>query len=119
MIGKRQVAHREGAAIDRRRLAREAVAGGWSVRELESRARGRRSSAVTPGRSRRRGGLHPDQEAAIVEINDTLEAALGRDVEVTATAGGYRAHLTFDSVEEAVELARRLRPRLESSPSGD
>ena len=95
---------------DRRRLARHAVDGRWSVRELESRARGGRPPAVA-GRPRRPRGLHPDQEAAIVEINDTLEAALGRDVEVTATAGGYRAHLTFDSVDEALELARSLRIR--------
>ncbi len=94
---------------DRRRLARQAVEGRWSVRELESRARGNRPPAL-PGRSRRPRGLHPDQEAAIVEINDTLEAALGRDVEVTATAGGYRAHLSFESVDEALELARSLRP---------
>jgi ParB family chromosome partitioning protein len=93
---------------DRRRLARQAVEGGWSVRELESRARAGRPPAPTT-RTRRPRGLHPDQEAAIVEINDTLEAALGRDVEVTATAGGYRAHLSFDSVEEALELARSLR----------
>ena len=93
---------------DRRRLARQAVEGRWSVRELESRARGGRPPAAT-GRSRRPRGLHPDQEAAIVEINDTLEAALGRDVEVTATAGSYRAHITFDSVDEALELARSLR----------
>jgi ParB family transcriptional regulator, chromosome partitioning protein len=93
---------------DRRRLARQAVDGRWSVRELEVRARGGRPPA-SAGRSRRSPGLHPDQEAAILEINDTLEAAFGRDVEVTATAGGYRAHLSFDSVEEAVDLARRLR----------
>jgi len=92
---------------ERRRLARDAVAGGWSVRELENRARGERPAA----RSVRRRSpviLHPDQEDAIVRINDELGSALGRDVEVTATAGGYRAHLTFDSLEDALELAARL-----------
>jgi ParB family chromosome partitioning protein len=94
---------------DRRRLARQAAEGGWSVRELEARARGARAPTVA-GRTRRPRGLHPDQEAAIVEINDVLESALGRDVEVTATAGGYRAHLAFDSVDEARDLARTLKP---------
>jgi ParB family chromosome partitioning protein len=92
---------------DRRRLARDAVAAGWSVRELEARARGDRP----PARSVRRRpapALHPDQEDAIVRINDSLGSALGREVEVTATAGGYRAHLTFDSLDDALELARRL-----------
>jgi ParB family transcriptional regulator, chromosome partitioning protein len=93
---------------DRRRLARNAVEGQWSVRELESRARGHRPPGLSR-RSRRAPELHPDQEAAIAEINDSLEAALGRQVEVTATAGGYRAHLSFDTLDEALELARRLR----------
>jgi ParB family chromosome partitioning protein len=94
---------------ERRRLARHAVDGRWSVRELETRARGDRPPAATR-RSRRAPELHPDQEAAIAQINDTLELALGRAVEVTATAGGYRAHLSFDSVDEALELARSLSP---------
>ena len=93
---------------DRRRLARDAVAAGWSVRELEARARGDRPPARSV-RHRSAPALHPDQEDAIVRINDSLGSALGCDVEVTATAGGYRAHLTFDSLDEALELARRLR----------
>jgi ParB family chromosome partitioning protein len=95
---------------DRRRLARAAVDGRWSVRELEDRAR--RSNGVAgaarPARPRRRP-LHPDQEAAAVQINDALGSALGREVEVTPTAsGGYRVHLSFSSLEEALDLARRL-----------
>jgi ParB family chromosome partitioning protein len=95
---------------DRRRLAREAVAGSWSVRELEARAR---SHAPAP---RRRTGPdsvpHPDQEAAIEQIADVLAQALGRDTEVSAKGrGGYQARLSFDSLEDALELARRLRVR--------
>jgi ParB family chromosome partitioning protein len=96
----------------RRRLARDAVAGGWSVREVEARARGDRSSARAV-RHRSAPTLHPDQEDAIVQINDRLGSALGCDVEVTATAGGYRAHLSFETLEEALELAHRLGARPE------
>jgi ParB family chromosome partitioning protein len=92
---------------DRRRLARDAASGGWSVRELEARARGERPP-VRAIRHRSAPVLHPDQEDAIVQINDSLGSALGRDVEITATAAGYRAHLTFDSLDDALELARRL-----------
>jgi ParB family chromosome partitioning protein len=96
---------------DRRRLGRASVDARWSVRELEERARsGRPPGEATAARRRRPPRLHPDQEAAIVDINDALEAALGREVEVTATAGGYRAHLSFASADEALELSRRLRP---------
>jgi ParB family chromosome partitioning protein len=94
----------------RRPLGRAAVDGGWSVRELEERAR--RANADSPRSSPRprRRGLHPDQEAAAIQINDALGSALGRDVEVTVTpAGGYRAHLAFESIDDALDLARRLR----------
>jgi ParB family transcriptional regulator, chromosome partitioning protein len=94
---------------DRRRLARAAVDGGWSVRELEQRARGTRGDAAAPARDRRRPrGLHPDQEAAIAEIADRLELALGRPVQVTAAGDGYRVQLGFASADEALDLARSL-----------
>jgi len=98
---------------ERRRLARAAVEGRWSVRELEARARGERPA--TRATRRRIRTLHPDQEDAIVRINDSLGSALGRDVEVTATADGYRAHLSFESVDDALELARRLDDKLDRS----
>jgi ParB family transcriptional regulator, chromosome partitioning protein len=101
---------------ERRRLARAAVEGRWSVRELETRARGERPA--TRSTRRRTRTLHPDQEDAIVQINDALESALGRDVEVTAAAEGYRAHLSFDSLQDALELGSRLRKRKDSGPSG-
>ena len=43
----------------RRKLARDAVAGGWSVRETERRAKGE------GGATRAKRELHPDEEAAI------------------------------------------------------
>jgi ParB family chromosome partitioning protein len=100
---------------DRRRLGRVAVQNGWSVRETEHRARGTRSDngddGVSAGPRRRPRGLHPDQEAAIAEIGDTFEAALGREVRISASGAGFRAQLTFESAEEALELARRLKLR--------
>ena len=99
----------------RGRLARMAVQGGWSVRTAEARAR--ESNAVaggghTAGRRRRTKELHPDQEQAIQEIADALGGALGAEVQVKATRdGGYRAERSFATPEEAIELARRLRPR--------
>jgi ParB family chromosome partitioning protein len=98
---------------DRRRLAREAAAAGWSVRELESRARAAGTSGE--GRSRRsarsKRELHPDQQAAIAEIADALAQALGCHVDVSAAGTGYRAQLAFESLDDALDLARRLRVR--------
>ena len=98
---------------DRRRLAREATAAGWSVRELESRARA--AAAPSETRSRRsprsKRSLHPDQQAAIAEIADALTQALGCEVDVDVHVTGYRAQLAFESLEDALDLARRLRVR--------
>jgi ParB family transcriptional regulator, chromosome partitioning protein len=107
---------------ERRRLARSAVHNAWSVRELEQRARATRSDANgtdAPERRRRRSrGLHPDQEAAIAEIGDTFEAALGREVRVSASGTGFRAQLEFASAEEALELARSLKVSAPASTQG-
>jgi ParB family chromosome partitioning protein len=97
----------------RARLARAAAAEGWSVRVLEARARAENGRGeVRAARRRVTGEPHPDQVAASREIADALQAALGADVSVRpAPGGGYRAQLAFDTPAEALELARRLRPR--------
>lgn len=102
-----------GDHAERRRLARAAVDGRWSVRELESRAREAEAGhAKRRPAGRRHRALHPDQQAAIERISDDLGAALGCEVEVNAVGGrGYRAALSFESVEDALDLARRLRVR--------
>jgi ParB family chromosome partitioning protein len=99
----------------RRSLARTAAQRGWSVRELESRARSsERSGAGELGarRSRRRQRPHPDQLAAAEQIADALSSLLGREVYVTPADGeSFRVGLTVDSLDDALELVRRLRIR--------
>jgi len=90
----------------RRRLARDAAADGWSVRELERRAREAEQRPVA--RPARRRGLHPDQEAAVERLSDTFGRALGTQVHVTPQGDGYRLQLAFDSLDDALELAERL-----------
>jgi ParB family chromosome partitioning protein len=94
---------------ERRRIARAAVQGGWSVRVVEAAAR----EANAPTRAARRGraAVHPDQEAASARISEALGAALGTDVRVRPRGTGYKVELAFEDVDEALALARRLRPR--------
>jgi ParB family transcriptional regulator, chromosome partitioning protein len=97
----------------RRTLARDAVRNHWSVREVESRARdaGSATAEERPLR-RRKAAVHPDQESAMELISDALGAAIGRDVDVTpAKAGGYRVQMSFESLDDALDVARRLRVR--------
>jgi ParB family chromosome partitioning protein len=88
---------------ERRKLARRAVAEGWSVRETERRAKGEEAPA------RKRRELHPDEEAAIGEAEDALERALGRDVRVSSGARGVTARIRFTDFDELLELTRSLR----------
>jgi ParB family transcriptional regulator, chromosome partitioning protein len=98
----------------RRRLARDAAAAGWSVRELERRARA--AAEADPAKpARRRSALHPDQAAAVEQLSDAFGAALGTEVQVAPQGDGYRLQLAFDSLDDALELARRLAVR---APAG-
>ncbi|MDQ6810461.1 MAG: ParB/RepB/Spo0J family partition protein [Actinomycetota bacterium] len=100
----------------RRRLARTAARERWSVRSTETRARESNVRAgtaehVSAGRVRA-ARAHPDQERAALEIADALGGAFGAEVRVRAIRdGGYRAELSFATPDEAIEMARRLRPR--------
>lgn len=90
----------------RRRLARDAVRGGWSVRETERRAK--RASSV---RSRASVTPHPDQQAALERTAEELESALGHEVTVSAARRGLRAELHFDDLDEALMFARSVGAR--------
>lgn len=91
----------------RRRLARDAAAAGWSVRQLEQRARAA-EEAGTDAPARRPAALHPDQAAAVERLSDAFERAFGTQVQVAAQGDGYRLQLAFESLDEALELAQRL-----------
>jgi ParB family chromosome partitioning protein len=91
----------------RRRLARDAVRGGWSVRETENRVR----LAGQPKARSRRAQIDPEEQAALEAAADALEAALGHEVVVRARGEGVVAELRFDDLAEAQALARGLRKR--------
>jgi len=120
LLGRGELSEGHGRALllagdhgDRRRLARSAVDEGWSVRTLEARAReANEPAAVTPAPAAgSRRALHPDQAAAVEQIADALGGALGIEVKVSPRGDGYRVELAFDDPDEALALARRLRPR--------
>jgi ParB family chromosome partitioning protein len=91
----------------RRRLGRDAVRAGWSVRETENRVR----LAGQPKARARRAPVDPEEAAALEAAGDALEAALGHEVVMRAKAAGFVAELRFDDLGEAEGLARSLRQR--------
>ncbi len=96
----------------RRSLARQAASQGWSVRELEARARaaqGERAAAHRGGSPDVAGESNDaDRQAAVEQITDMLGAALGAEVDVRAGVGGFTIRLRVASVEEALALAERI-----------
>jgi ParB family chromosome partitioning protein len=119
LIERRQLTEGHGRALllaedhaQRRALARAAADAQWSVRELESCARAAGSErASRPRRVGQKRTHHPDQQATAERIADTLESVFGREIDVVPARTGYRVQLEVESVEDALELARRLRVR--------
>jgi ParB family chromosome partitioning protein len=89
----------------RKRLARGAREGGWSVRETERRAR--KADAGEPAK-RHTATVHPDLAEALVEVGATLSEALGQPVRTRTKGDSCRFEIDFDSIDDARELAEQL-----------
>lgn len=116
LLERRRLSEGHGRALllanensDRRTLARQAASEQWSVRELERRAR-EHAAASKHRRPRTPRELRedPDREVAAEQLAEALSTALGADVRVRCLANGYTAQLSFATIDEALELARRL-----------
>jgi ParB family chromosome partitioning protein len=91
----------------RRRLARDAVRAGWSVRETENRVK----LAGQPKKpSRSQSVVGAEEAAALQEAADRLEVALGHEVKVRPKRNGIAVEIRFADADEALVWARsRLR----------
>lgn len=87
----------------RRRLAREAAKGEWSVRELERRIR-RASEPQQPARPK----VDAEEAAAMREVADRLESALGHEVAVRAKGGGVAVEIRLDDLDQAAAIIDSL-----------
>ena len=94
---------------DRRRLARDAAEGGWSVRVLEERARAANEGGKKSRKGKAGARVHPDQQAACEEISLMLSEAMGAEVKVRPRGTGYKAEIAIDSLEDAEGIAGRIR----------
>ncbi len=92
----------------RRRLARDAVRGGWSVRETESRAK---LAGQPKAKSAARASLAPEEAAALREAADKLESVLGHEVKLRPKGGEIAVEIRFDDLDQALDLARSLSRR--------
>jgi ParB family chromosome partitioning protein len=92
----------------RRRLARDAVRGGWSVRETEKRAK-------LAGQPKQKGAssraLAPEESEALREAADKLESALGHEVKLRPRGGEIALEIRLEDLDQALALARSLSRR--------
>ncbi|HMJ71849.1 MAG TPA: ParB/RepB/Spo0J family partition protein [Solirubrobacterales bacterium] len=89
----------------RRRLARDAAKGGWSVRETENRVK--LASQPKRGKSSRRA-VGAEEAAAMRDAADKLESALGHEVKVRPRGGEVSVEIRLADLDEALSLARKL-----------
>jgi len=116
----------------RRQLVRAAIEGGWSVRELEARARS--SNNATPGRERTvpvpREGAAEQQEQDVGQGNQERDMAalnvariwgdlLGAEVHArTMSRRQLRVEVVFESPTSAIALADRLSAAISRGSKG-
>ncbi|MGH2980989.1 MAG: ParB/RepB/Spo0J family partition protein [Solirubrobacterales bacterium] len=95
----------------RRRLARDAAAAGWSVRETENRAK----LASQPGgggtAKRSRTALDPEAREALEDAEEKLATALDHEVKLGLRGGQIRAEIRFDDLDQVTALTRRLKSK--------
>ncbi|HEU4736848.1 MAG TPA: ParB/RepB/Spo0J family partition protein [Solirubrobacterales bacterium] len=92
----------------RRRLARDAVRAGWSVRETENRAK----LAGQPKRGgASRSTLAPEEAEALRAAADKFESALGHEVKLRPKGGEIAVEIRFEDLDQALDLARSLSRR--------
>jgi ParB family chromosome partitioning protein len=89
----------------RRRLARDAARGGWSVRETENRVKLAGQPKARTGSGRR---LSAEETAAMQDAADQLESALGHEVKVRPKGTEIAVEVRLADLDEALALARRL-----------
>jgi ParB family chromosome partitioning protein len=92
----------------RRRLARDAVRAGWSVRETENRAK---LAGQPKKKSDSRAQLAPEEAAALREAADKLESAIGHEVKLRPKGGEIAVEIRLDDLDQALALARSLSRR--------
>jgi len=89
----------------RRRLARDAAKGGWSVRETESRVK--LASQPKQGKGTRTA-IDAEETAALRDLADRFEEAVGHEVKVHRRGGEVGVEIRLADLDEGLALVRRL-----------
>lgn len=97
---------------ERKRLARAARDGDWSVRETERRAKAIQDPAPRSGS--RQVVVHPDLAEAMVNAADALTAAIGWEAKVSPSGRRFKVEFQVEDVRDVIELVSRITGRQHS-----
>ena len=89
----------------RRRLARAAAKGDWSVRETENRVK---LASQPKQRKGSRATIGAEEASALRDAADKLETVLGHEVKVRPRGGELAIEIRLADLDEALALVRRL-----------
>jgi ParB family chromosome partitioning protein len=89
---------------ERRRLALAAARKDWSVRETERQAK----LAGQPSPRRAASRLDPEEEAAMKDAADRLEALLGHEVRVRPRSDGVAVEIRLEGLDDVNALAQKV-----------
>ncbi len=90
----------------RRKLARQALKDGWSVRQTEAQAR---AAGESKSKTAKRANLSAEELEAISDVSEKLEAKLKHEVRIKPRGNGLSVEIQLESLDQALDLAKRLR----------
>lgn len=90
---------------ERRKLAKQALNEGWSVRQTEA---GARALAESGTRTSTKRGLSAEELEAIAEATERLETGLDRPVKIKPKGKGLVVEIQLDDLTQATDIADRL-----------
>ena len=90
----------------RRKLARQALKNGWSVRQTEAQAR---AAGESKSKTTKKANLSAEELDAISDVSEKLEAKLKHEVRIKPRGNGLSVEIQLESLDQALDLAKRLR----------
>ena len=90
----------------RRKLARQALKNGWSVRQTEAQAR---AAGESKSKTTKKANLSAEELDAISDVSEKLEAKLKHEVRIKPRGNGLSVEIQLESLDQALDLAKRRR----------
>jgi ParB family chromosome partitioning protein len=96
-----------GDHADRRKLAKRALAEGWSVRQTEAQARAVGETAKK--KTSKKSNLTAEELEAINDVAEKLEKKLKHEVRIKPKGNGLALEIQLETLDQVIDLTKRLK----------